>query len=164
MPTITAGRKAPDFELPTTDGKVFSLTPALERGLVLAAFFKVSCPTCQYAFPFLERLYQQLRAAGAQIWGISQDEVGDSQLFAKEFGITFPTLIDEYPYEASRQYGLQYVPTLFLIAPGARVEIMSDGFCKADFLAIQKSLGQHLGVNPPPLFQPNEHVPEFKPG
>jgi peroxiredoxin len=58
MATLKAGTLAPDFTLPTMDGKKFSLSEALARGPVLAAFFKVSCPTCQYAFPFLERIYK----------------------------------------------------------------------------------------------------------
>ena len=58
MATLKAGTSAPDFTLPTIDGKKFSLRDALARGPVLAAFFKVSCPTCQYAFPFLERIYK----------------------------------------------------------------------------------------------------------
>ena len=75
-------------------------------GPVLLAFFKVSCPTCQFTFPFLERLYQQLREQGVQIWGIVQDKAQDGARFAATFGVTFPILIDDSPYKVSRAYGL----------------------------------------------------------
>ena len=167
MPTVEAGQMAPTFELNGMDGKKYSLREALARGPLLAAFFKVSCPTCQYTFPFLDRLYQQFHSAGAQsvqIWGISQDNARDSQRFAKEFSATFPILIDDEPYEISREYGLNYVPTLFLIAPDGHVEFTGDGFSKADLLAIHKSLGKHWSVKPPELFHRGENIPEFKPG
>jgi len=164
MSTVTAGQKAPLFELQGVNGRQHSLPEALARGPLLAAFFKVACPTCQYTFPFMERLYQRLRAHGGQIWGISQDNVPDSQRFAKECGVTFPLLIDDYPHKISRAYGVKYVPTLFLIASDGRVELTSDGFCKADLLKIQQALANHLSASPPALFLPRDRVPEYKPG
>jgi len=95
VPVLSAGKTAPLFELAGVDGRKFSLKESLARGPVLVAFFKVSCPTCQYTFPFLERLYQQLRAHAAQVWGVVQDEPRDAQRFAKEYGVTFPILVDD---------------------------------------------------------------------
>jgi len=164
---LATGQPAPAFELAGMDAKRYSLEEGLAAGHVLAAFFKASCPTCQYTFPFLERLYQQLRAAGIErvrIWGISQDNAQHSQQFAREFGVTFPILIDEEPYKVSQEYGLSYVPTLFLIAPDGHVQITGDGFSKADLLAIHQCLAQHFSVELPLLFRPNEKVPEYKPG
>lgn len=164
MAVLSAGKVAPPFEMTGTDSKKYSLKEALERGPVLAAFFKVECPTCQYTFPFVERLYQRFRAQDVQIWGISQDDARDSQRFAKEYRVTFPILIDKHPYKTSREYGLEYVPTLFLIAPDGHVELTSEGFCKVDLLALQKSLAKHLSTAPGELFQPSDKVPEYKPG
>ncbi len=58
MAALTAGTKLLSFLLPGLDGGNFSLQEALQRGPVLAVFFKVSCPTCQYTFPFLERIHK----------------------------------------------------------------------------------------------------------
>lgn len=165
--TVAVGEAAPTFELAATDGKNYSLREALARGPLLAAFFKVACPTCQYTFPFIERLYQRLRAAGAsgvQVWGISQDGADHTRSFAKEYGVTFPILVDADNYDVSREYGLIHVPTLFLISPNGRVEISGDGFCKADLMKIQKQLAKHLAVTPAELFDRGEQIPEFKPG
>ena len=164
MPAIARGQAAPPIELAATDGKKYSLKEALARGPVVATFFKVSCPTCQYTLPFLERLHQQLGNKGAQIWAVSQDNVKESQGFAKEYSLSFPVLIDEEDYAVSTDYGLEYVPSYFLIAPGGKIEISGDGFSKRDLLAIQRSLAGRLAANPPLLFLANEKVPEFKPG
>jgi len=164
MSTVAVGTLAPPFELNSMDGQVYSLQSLLAKGPVLGAFFKVSCPTCQYTFPFLERLHRQLGGNGALVVGISQDGARDSRKFTKQFGVTFPVLIDEEPYLVSRKYGVEFVPTLFLITPDGQVEVSGDGFSKSDLLTIQKSLGRYYDVTPPPLFQPGEKVPEYKPG
>jgi peroxiredoxin len=164
MATVAAGKPAPLFELTAVDGKPYRLGEMLQRGPVLAAFFKVACPTCQYTLPFVERIYRHLLAQGVQILGISQDDARASRSFAKEYGLSFPILIDDYPYETSRRFGLKYVPTLFLILPNGQVDLMSDGFARADLLEIQKRLAKHFSVNAPALYLPNEKVPEFKPG
>jgi hypothetical protein len=73
-------------------------------------------------------------------------------------------LIDDSPYKVSRAYGLAHVPSLFLVKSDGHIDISSEGFCKADLLAIQKSLAQLLSTAPPVLFFPTERVPEYKPG
>jgi peroxiredoxin len=164
MPALSTGKTAPAFQLATTMGERLSFLEALARGPVLLAFFKVSCPICQFTFPFLERIHQQLREQGGQIWGVVQDKAKDGAQFAATYGVTFPILIDDAPYKVSRAYSLAHVPTLFLVKPDGRVEISSEGFCKADLLAIQKSLAQLLSATPPTLFLPTEQIPEYKPG
>jgi peroxiredoxin len=164
MPRLTAGTTAPPFALASTEGKRYSLPEGLAGGPVLATFFKVNCPTCQYTLPFVERLYRQFRAQGVQVWGFSQDETHASRQFAREYGLTFPILIDDHPYKVSRAYRLEFVPTIFLTAPDGRITVASEGFCKADFLEIQKSLAQSHSAVPGALFLPAENVPEYKPG
>ena len=58
MAALEAGKEAPQFELPAMDGSTFSFHDALTRGPVLAVFFKNSCPVCQYALPYYERMYK----------------------------------------------------------------------------------------------------------
>jgi peroxiredoxin len=164
MGTLKQGDEAPAFTLTEMKGGKHVSLEALARGSLLVVFFKVSCPTCQYTLPFLERMHQQLGGHGAQIWGISQDNAGNSQDFAREFGISFPILIDDHPYEISDAFGITHVPTLFLVGAQGRIELTTDGFDKKDLLAIQHSLAQHATVSPPALFLPSERVPESKPG
>src|ERR1700728_5086121 len=95
MAALTVGRKAPDFELRAMDGKRFVLRDELAQGPLVLAFLKVSCPTCQYAFPFLERLERAYGHQGVRIIGISQNDPKETANFTKEFGVTFPVLLEE---------------------------------------------------------------------
>ncbi len=124
------GTVAPQFELADSDGNRFSLQDTLAHGPVLLAFFKVSCPTCQFTLPFVERIYNQFRGRGVEVWAISQDGARDSQQFAGQFGITFPILFDEQPYATSRAYRLEYVPSLFLIGSDGRILVSGEGFSR----------------------------------
>jgi peroxiredoxin len=162
--TLKAGAGAPLLNLPGTDGAAHSLEQSLAKGPVLLAFFKVGCPTCQYAFPFLDRLHRQFQDHGAAVWGISQDDARSSRDFAAEYGLGFPILIDAKPYQVSDSYGVAYTPTLFLVGRDGKVELTGDGFSKQDLLDAQKKLSGQLAVKPPDLFLPSERVPEFKPG
>jgi peroxiredoxin len=112
MAALTAGTKAPDFELKAMDGKRFSLQEELTHRPVVLAFFKGSCPVCQYAFPFLDRLSKAYGRQNVTLVGVSQDNPQATSAFMKEFGVTFPVLLDipgQYP--VSNAYGLTNVPT-----------------------------------------------------
>src|SRR5262249_54129480 len=85
--------------------------------------------TCQFTFPFLQKIFLQTRG-GWTLWGISQDEADETREFAKEYGITFDLLIDEYPYDVSSAYELEFVPGIFLIQPDGKIAISETGFGK----------------------------------
>src|SRR5438105_6290891 len=165
MATLKAGTLAPDFTLPTIDGKKFSLRDALARGPVLAAFFKVSCPTCQYAFPFLERIYKASGNKNVTIVGISQNEKKDTAAFMKEYGVTFPVLLDDTKtFPVSNAYGLTNVPSIFWIAEDGEIEISSVGWSRKDVEEIHRRAAEQIGAGVVPLFKPGEDVRDFRAG
>ncbi len=151
------GARAPGFQLSGLDGSAHTLSDILARGPALLAFFKVSCPVCQYTFPFLERIHRG--AGGVQIFGVSQDQAGATRDFNEEQGVTFPTLLDEAGkgYPVSNAFGIHSVPTIFLVEPDGSISLSGTGFSKRDLEAI----GARVGVVP---FRPGERVPEQRPG
>ncbi|HEV3510955.1 MAG TPA: TlpA disulfide reductase family protein [Candidatus Sulfotelmatobacter sp.] len=165
MTALASGTKAPDIELNTTDGKRFSLTSELARGPVVLVFFKVSCPTCQYALPFYERLFKAYGQKGVTVVGVSQNNVKDTVAFAKEFGITFPILLDDTnKYPASNAYGLTNVPSIFWIAQDGEIEISSVGWIRSDFEQINRKMAESGKVQPAMPFKPGEDVRDFRAG
>lgn len=164
MTTISTGQKAPDFSLKGTDGTEYSLHFLLERGPVFVSFFKVSCPVCQFTFPFLERLYKRLAGNNATFFGISQDTVRLTKEFADEYGVTFPIVIDAAGYPASNAYGLTNVPTSFLIDADGTVKIACLGFNKKNLEAIAAELSELQKIPPASLFRSDESVPDNRPG
>lgn len=166
MPALVSGVQAPNFVLPLLNsGERFSLQEARRRGPVLAAFFKVSCPVCQFAFPYFQRLYAAYGGKSVSIVGVSQDSAADTQSFAKQFGVKFPIALDELKkYPASNAYGLTNVPTLFWISPEGAVELSSVGWSKAEVEDVNQRLAAATGAPKAQIFKPGENVPEFKAG
>jgi peroxiredoxin len=165
MPALSVGASAPEFELNAMDGKRFVLREELALGSIVLAFFKVSCPTCQYAFPFLERLERAYGHKGVRLIGVSQNNPRDTAVFLKDFGVTFPVLLDDTEnYPVSNAYGLTNVPTIFWIAQDGEIEISSVGWVKADFAEINCKMAESEKLPPALVFQAGEEVRDFRAG
>ena len=164
MAALPRGKTAPPISLADLSGKRLSLAEALKRGPVLAAFFKVSCPTCQFTMPFLERLHQRYGGAKFSLLGISQDNERDTRDFCREYDVQFPALIDEHGYPVSNQYGLTNVPTMFWISSDGQIQSTSVGFSKTDLVAMAAQAADAVGRPAEPLFKRGEVIPETKHG
>lgn len=161
---LAAGTAAPAFTLQDVEGRSYALADALQQGPVLLAFFKTTCPTTQFTFPFLERIYRAMNSnRKAQLWGISQDDARDTRGFAREYECNFPLLLDESGYPVSNQYGLTNVPTLFLVKPDGEIQLASAGFSRADLEAVAEALSPSAD-QPITVFRPDEIIPDHKPG
>jgi peroxiredoxin len=166
MAALVTGKLAPDFTLATTEGNSVQLRELLQHGPVVLAFFKVSCPVCQFAFPLYERMAQAHKDSGATFIGVSQNKPSGTKKFAREFGVTFPVAIDDDAnhYAVSNAYGLTNVPTLFYIAPGGEIEVSSVGWSKAEVDEVSRKLAALNHHQQPVLWRQGEDVPAFRAG
>ncbi len=163
MSVLTQGSRAPDFKLPLMSGGEFSLAEALKKSAVVVAFFKISCPVCQYGGPYYERLAQRLKSAGVTLIGVSQDDRDATADFMKTYGVTFPVALDNKGYPVSNAYGLTNVPTVLEIAKDGVIGVSSVGWSKEDVEAILAKHGGAKGKTPP-LFAAGETVADFRAG
>src|SRR5437868_5649520 len=156
---LEAGDRAPDFELQDAQGRKWKLRDMLAKGPVVVAFFKTTCPVCQLAFPFLDRLHRGQADPALSIFGISQDDPESTREFTDEFGVTFPMLFDtaESDYRASNAYGISHVPSVFLVEPDGKISWAMEGFDKTAL----ESLGGRAGVQ---TFTARDQVPAVKAG
>jgi peroxiredoxin len=165
MAALRTGTLAPDFTLPTMEGRPFSLQQALLRGPVIVAFFKVSCPVCQFTFPYLERINQSYGKRNVTLVGISQNGSRDTAAFLQEYGVSFPVLLDDPErYPVSNAYGLTNVPSIFWIAQDGEIEIASVGWVRKEIAEIGNKAAQATGESAKTVFRPGEEVPDFRPG
>jgi peroxiredoxin len=156
---LSIGDRAPDFELTAVNGERYSL----DDKLTLAIFFKTSCPTCQYAWPFYERLYKELGGAGLLVWGISQHDREKTRQYANKYGTTFPHLIDE-GWKVSRQYDPVFVPTGYLIDSNKRIVETFTSWNRDELNKLSRGIASRLQVQPRDIIEPGEEVVVFKPG
>lgn len=165
MPAIEAGKLAPSFSLPLMSGGNFSLADSLRKGPVVLAFFKISCPVCQFTFPYLERIFQAAKGKNVSIIGVSQNTKEDTAAFAREYKITFPVALDDpRKYPVSNSYGLTNVPTVFYIDKTGDIEVSSVGWSKDDMEQIARKIGEETSVGKINFIRTGEDVPAFKAG
>jgi len=147
------------------DGGVFSLREALKRGAVVLAFFKISCPVCQLALPYVERLYAAYKGKNVSIIGVSQDGKKNTAQFLNQYELTLPVALDDTKaFPASNAYGLTNVPTIFYVSQDAVVEQSIVGWSRSDMQQLTQNVASAVNANPANIFRPGESVPEFKAG
>jgi len=155
MSQLSAGATAPDFELPSINGALRKLHHAVDAGPIALVFYKASCPTSQFTFPYIQKIYSIApKESPVRIWAISQDEPVETKEFIARFGIEFDVLIDEHPYRVSQAYGLEFVPAVFIIEKDVRIALSDFGFTKASLNAI-------AGYE---FMKPDDGLPASRPG
>ena len=119
--------KAPDFLLPTVDGEAkIALSDYAGRYLVLD-FWASWCPDCRKANPRMVDLYKRYadEAVGISFLGVSFDTDREACLKAVEKdGITWPQVSELKKWketEISRQYGIRWIPTVYVIDNAGKV-------------------------------------------
>jgi peroxiredoxin Q/BCP len=123
-----AGEAAPDFSLPDQDGKTRSLSEFRGKWLVLYFYPKDDTPGCtRQACAFRDDRHE-LAALGAEVAGVSVDDVESHIDFAKEHRLPFPLLSDAGGAVAARYGSLRDLGLVkfarrntFLIDPQGRV-------------------------------------------
>jgi peroxiredoxin len=165
MAALEQGAKAPVINLPLVNGEQFSLEAARKKGLVVVVFFKISCPVCQFALPYFERLFQAVKGKQVTVLGVSQNTAKDTQFFMKQYGITFPVALDDPTgYPVSNAYGITNVPTIFYITEDGKIDISAVGWSRKDVEEIARRVSEEEKVPPIAVIRPGEEVPAFRAG
>jgi peroxiredoxin len=156
---LKAGEPAPDFRLPCLDGTERSLQDFRGRR-VLLVFSDPHCGPCSALAPHLERFHREngkngeegvLPAPGGnglhgrnlssppQVVMISRGDPGENRAKVKEYGLTFPVLLQQR-WEISRLYAAFATPMAYLL--DERGLVVSDVAVGVDAI-----LGLLVGAN-----------------
>jgi peroxiredoxin len=106
---------APAFELPSVSGSPVALSDLVERGPAVLVFVSEECPTCAMTLRRLAPPAQALADAGISVAAIFEDPLEVAARTARRAGFDQTVLAEPAPYDVSRSYELQSVPTTLLI-------------------------------------------------
>lgn len=149
MPPVDLGTSAP--AVPGTE---------IEDGAKAVVFYKVTCPTCQLAAPAMERLY---RAFPDRFVAVVQDPPDRAEEFAARFETSFPSVSEGEPYPVSNAYGLEAVPTVYLVQDGV-VQDVVESWDRDGWNRVGERLSELTGREAVRLSEEGDGLPAFKPG
>ncbi len=130
--SLLVGDPAPDFALQDAQGNLVKLSDFAGRRVVLYFYPRDNTPGCTKEACAFNTVLAQLADLGAQVIGISPDDVASHKKFAAKFGLAFPLLSDPEHvvaerygvWQAKKNYGKTYfgvVRTTFIIDEQGRI-------------------------------------------
>ena len=125
---IAAGTTVPDFVLRRGDGSEFTQQDLLGTTTILVFYPFAFSPVCTDQLQVYEEAVDELREAGAVLYGVSTDATWSQTAFKEKLGISIEQLSDFEPKgAASRVFGAYFEPAgmtnraLVIVAPDGTV-------------------------------------------
>ena len=123
-----------DFQAEVLGGGTIRLSE-LSGKVVLVNFWGVWCASCRQEIPELAALDQELRRRGLVVLGADYgDQPETIPAFVKEFGMTYPVLLDD---ELAETYGVVLFPTTVIIDRAGRIRYRGEGYRPETFAAMR---------------------------
>ncbi len=117
---VSAGQKAPIFQVRTIDGKTVKFPDDYKGKVVLLDFWAPWCGPCREELPNVVATYQKYHAKGFEVLSVSLDlpQQGPALLqFIHDHNMTWPQIYDGQYWKAAvaKEYGVQAIPCPVLV-------------------------------------------------
>jgi peroxiredoxin Q/BCP len=127
------GANAPDFTLPRDDGSVFTLSAHRGKRVVLYFYPEDDSGGCTDENVEFSALLPEFTEAGAELVGISPNDIGSHQKFRAKYGLQVPLVADTERtaieafglWQLKKLYGREFmglIRTSFIIGADGRIE------------------------------------------
>jgi thiol-disulfide isomerase/thioredoxin len=145
------GLRAPSCELASLSSSAVFLPPRarfFEGRLVLVDFWASWCPTCEYAFPFLNELARDYRDQGLEVIAVNLDaDPRDALAFLAGRAVDFEIAHDPSG-RCPRAFGLVGMPSSYLIDAEGRIRAVTRGFRKGEARSLRARIDTLLVKSP----------------
>ena len=123
---LKPGTEAPDFTLPTPDGKTVTLSSLRGRYVVLD-FWASWCPDCRKDLPAIAALHKTYGTRGVEFVGVSFDDKKESLDKAiAQYGIDYVQVSELKKWKETKisaLYNIKWIPTMYIIGPDGKVAL-----------------------------------------
>ena len=137
------GQPAPDFSLPSLNGKTYKLSD-LKGKVVLLDFWATWCPPCREELPFIEKLHKEFSGKGLVVLGINDEDKATVQQFVNQQKLTFTNLLDSQGTTA-RAYKVTAIPRVILIDKDGKIVKDITGYSKENEKILKELIEKLLG-------------------
>ncbi|MEZ4334614.1 MAG: TlpA disulfide reductase family protein [Myxococcota bacterium] len=144
-PALEAGDRAPDFSAPALDGKG-NVALAPYRGKVVYLDFWASwCAPCLKAVPEIEAIRKEFAGKSFQVVAVNLDQQPKKALrFLEKNPVGYPSASDPKG-RLPQQFGLETMPTSYLIDGDGVIRYVHRGFQRGDGKALRAEIQKLLG-------------------
>ena len=101
---VTVGQNAPEFTLKSTDGGDVSLTDFRGNNVVIYFYPRDDTPGCTKEACGFRDLWDEIRATGTEVVGVSPDDAESHAKFVEKFSLPF-TLLCDPEHKVMSEYG-----------------------------------------------------------
>ena len=91
----TNHKKAPNFKIPSTDGKIFELKKIKNKYIVIYFYPKDDTPGCTLEAKDFNLLLPKFNKLDCMVIGVSKDNMTSHHKFKKKYNVKFNLLSDE---------------------------------------------------------------------
>jgi len=115
-PAVKIGDIAPDFTLPTLEGREITLSQFKGKNIFLL-FWTQGCVFCQTRnIVIVNDIYLKGQHTGLVVFTINiAESKGEVAEFVRQKGLIYPVLMDRDASVSRKKFGVYVVPTLFII-------------------------------------------------
>ena len=111
---------APDFSLDSVSGALIRLPDLHAHGRALLLFVSEECPTSVLTLRRLAPIVPEVGASGITVAAVFEDPLEVAARVARRTGFAGTVLSEPAPYDVSRAYGLESLPTAVLVEADGR--------------------------------------------
>jgi peroxiredoxin len=128
FPRPSIGEPARDFTFPNLKGEQVSLSDYYGKKVVFVNIWATWCTSCKKELPTVQKMYEKLKGDDFEVLAVSIDALGKKAVepFMKEFGLTFPALLDTTG-SIQPLYGTTGVPESFIVDKQGRIAYVEIG-------------------------------------
>jgi peroxiredoxin Q/BCP len=124
---VEEGKPAPDFELRDDEGRSVKLSDFRGRPVVLYFYPKDDTPGCTAQACGIRHAFAEFGARGADVLGVSADDVDSHRKFKSKYALPFTLLADPdrelaEPYGVAREGKASYERSTFVIDADGNVQ------------------------------------------
>jgi len=128
---LETGDDSPSFANMDLSEKFILSKNYIGKSWIIIDFFATYCAPCKEEIPKLEGLVKEFRSQGLQCFVMATDKDGKKVVepYFKDISANFTVLIDRFMVTAKR-FGVDSIPTVFLINPEGKIAFKSIGYSK----------------------------------
>lgn len=124
-PNPLVGAAAPPFTLTDTRGKTHDLSVVKAGGPVVVNFWASWCGPCRQESPLFAKISNS--PSNVNFLGVLyNDQPENAEAFSREYGLTYPTLLDPNSKTAMK-YGIGQIPVTYIVDPSGKISYYKLG-------------------------------------